>query len=74
MVLKPVSHGEILEIRVWLSKFGYKSSTIRQEVFIKGTDTLVCDADVSFVIVDKNTNKAIPLTDDIRASIEPMMN
>ena len=62
--------GDVLEIRTWVSKLGDKSGTMRQEVVLKGTDTMVADADITFVMVDKKTGRAAPFIDENRAAIE----
>jgi thioesterase III len=57
--------GDILKIESSLSKVGKKSATIHQRASLKDTGTVVVDAEVTFVIFDNRTGKAIPLTEDI---------
>ena len=51
------SLGDVLEIRTRISKLGDKSGTMRQEVLQKGSEAMVADADITFVMVDKKTGK-----------------
>ncbi len=67
---KPAFMGDVLEIRTKLAKLGNASGTIRHEIFLKGTDSLVLDADVTFVMVDAQTGKAIPIKGEIRRMFE----
>ena len=66
---RPASLGDILEIHTWISKLGNTSGTMRQEIFLKGTDTMIADTDITFVMVDKQTGNAVPLTDEDRAAV-----
>lgn len=63
---RPAVLGDILEIHTKMSDIAEKSATIRQEIFIKRTDTLIVDADVTFVMVDIKKKKAIIFPDDLR--------
>ena len=63
---RPAVLGDILEIHTKMSDIVEKSATIRQEIFIKGTDTLIVDADVTFVMVDIRKKKAIIFPDNLR--------
>jgi thioesterase-3 len=47
---------------------------MRQQVTLKASDTVIADADVTFVIVDTRTEKAAPLEGELRAMLERMMN
>lgn len=66
---RAVSLGEVIQIRSALSELGRKSATIRQEVFLEGSDVLVADADVTFVIADAENERALPLEGDIAESL-----
>jgi len=52
---KTASMGDILELYLGLTKIGGKSAVFYQEIRFKGTDTVVADAQVTFVFADKNT-------------------
>jgi thioesterase-3 len=53
--------GQILEINTYLSKVGNKSAVFHQEVSVAGTDIKVADADITFVVLDQKTGKAITI-------------
>ncbi len=71
---RPAFMGEVLQIRTWVSGLGNASAVIRQELVLKGKETPVADADVTFVMIDAKTNKPIPLTGDIRAAFAAGQN
>ena len=61
---RPASMGDILELYLGLTKIGGKSAVFYQEIRLKGTDTVVADAQVTFVFADKNTGKAVKIDDE----------
>lgn len=66
---KPASIGDVLELYLGLTKIGGKSAVFYQEIRLKGTDTLVADAQVTFVFTDKKTGKAVKIDDEIKGLI-----
>ena len=66
---RPASMGDILELYLGLTKIGGKSAAFYQEIRFKGTDTVVADAQVTFVFADKNTGKAVKIDDEIKRLI-----
>ena len=66
---RPASMGDILELYLGLTKIGGKSAVFYQEIRFKGTDTVVADAQVTFVFADKNTGKAVKIDDEIKRLI-----
>ncbi|UCG52087.1 MAG: acyl-CoA thioesterase [Candidatus Latescibacterota bacterium] len=69
---RAASLGDVLEIHSSLSELGRKSAKIHQKVYLEGADTLVADADVTFVIVDATTEKALPLEGEISKSLRAL--
>jgi thioesterase-3 len=57
----PAGYGETLVVTTSLKKIGNKSAVFHQLVTIKGTDTVVAEADVTFVILDLATGRAVPV-------------
>ncbi len=53
--------GEELEVLTELVKVGNKSALIQQQVVLKGTATVIVDADVTFVVTDQKAQKAVVL-------------
>jgi len=66
---RPASMGDILELYLGLTKIGGKSAVFYQEIRLKGTDTVVADAQVTFVFADKNTGKAVKIDEEIKKLI-----
>ena len=66
---RPASMGDILELYLGLTKIGGKSAVFYQEIRLKGTGTVVADAQVTFVFADKNTGKAVKIDDEIKRLI-----
>ncbi len=68
--LAPALVDEVIVLRTELKKIGNKSITLSQKIFktIKGSEqeTQVIDAEVTFVLVDVKTGKAVQVNDEIR--------
>lgn len=62
---RPAGLGEVLNIVNTLQRIGSKSVTIRQHMFLKGTDITVVDAAVTIVLMDMKTGRAVPLEGDL---------
>ena len=62
----PATLHDVLEIRTWIDNVGSRSYTYKQEIYLKGTDTIVLDAIVVVVVVDWNQNKAVYIDDELR--------
>lgn len=68
----PAELGDVLEIRTNISKIGTKSACFRHTVYLANSETVIADAEVTFVIIDRNTNKAIPIGDSWRKRLEKL--
>jgi thioesterase-3 len=66
----PASLGDLLRVCTRIERFGERSATLRQLVVRPADDTVVADAEVTFVIVDRATNRALPLEGALRGAIE----
>lgn len=66
---RPAKVGEVVAVHTAIRKFGNKSCTMSQKVVLKGTDTLVADADVTFVLADAK-GKAVPIDEELREMVE----
>lgn len=62
--------NEEIEVVTSLSRIGNKSAVMHQDVVLKGTDTLVADADVTFVVTDQKLQKAVALDGELRSALE----
>jgi len=69
---RPAGLGDLLEIHTYIKKIGSRSSIFRHEIYQKGTDRLIADADVTFVIMDTQTGHAVQLTPDWRQRLEQL--
>lgn len=65
----PASVGQTLVIKSKLdnlAEVGGKKSTFKQTIYLENTDTVVCDAIITFVLFDGKTQRAIATTEEIR--------
>ena len=62
--------GEEIEVITFLARLNSRSAVIHQEVVLKGTETRVADADVTFVVTDQKAKKAVALEGELRAALE----
>lgn len=67
---RPATLGEVLEIVTGLKSLGNRSGVVHQMVRLRGTDTVVAQADVTFVIVSSESGRAVPLSGELRALFE----
>ncbi|WP_269531181.1 thioesterase family protein [Chitinimonas sp. BJYL2] len=58
--------GEVLVIETALKKLGSRSGVIHQRVMLKGSDTVIADADVTFVLFDTAKGTAISMDEAAR--------
>ncbi len=69
---RPAFLNEMLRIETRLAEIGRRSAVIHQRVTLKGTETIVADADITFVMVNTRTRKAAPLEGEVLAVLEAM--
>jgi len=65
--------GEILRIVTSIKSIGARRCVMHQAITLKDTDTAIADADVTFVIVDTQAEKAVRLEGELRAGMERMV-
>jgi thioesterase-3 len=58
--------GEVLVLKTEFKKHGNKSITLSQKIFRKSDGKQAVDADVTFVMVDIKTGRAVELDDEIK--------
>ena len=63
------TNGQTLQIATQFSKIGGKSAVIHQVVTVSGTDTVVADADITFVCLDQRTGKAVAIEGELLARL-----
>jgi thioesterase III len=62
---RPALLNNVLLISSKLAKTGTKSIVVEQVIHLDGTDTIIADALVTFVLVDLKTGKSMPLNDEL---------
>jgi thioesterase III len=71
---RPATLGDILEVGTNITHLGSKSGIMHQEIVLQGTDSIIADADVTFVIVDSKTQKALSLEGNLLALLERVVD
>jgi thioesterase-3 len=66
---RPALLNAELEIRSGLHSLGQRSGVIRQEVFDCADDTLIADADVTFVLIDLASGQPREIAGDWRRAL-----
>ena len=64
--------NDILEVKTVMKNIGNKSIVVHHDVFDKTKGHPVCDADVTFVLMDLKTRKAVPVEGELREVFENM--
>jgi thioesterase-3 len=62
---KPAFVNDTLRIETKMQRLGNRSAVIHQAIKLKGSDTVVADADVTFVILDVSQKKAALLEGEL---------
>jgi len=68
---RPAVLDDELDITSVVVHLGGRSGVIHQDVRRAGDDELIADADITFVIVDIETQKTVPMEGDIREALAP---
>jgi len=53
--------GQVLSIETGVAGRGRKSVTMAQKIFLRGSDTLIADAEVTNVLLDMHTGKTLSI-------------
>ena len=64
------TNGQTLEIATQFSQIGSKSAVIHQVIKVQGSDTVVADADITFVCLDRKTGKAALIEGALKQRLE----
>ena len=62
-----VTTGDTIRITTEVEKIGNSSMTFKQQIFLDGTEKLVCDASVTFVILSNKTGKPMKIEGEIKS-------
>jgi len=63
---QPAKMGDCLNILSNLNRIGNKSVVIEQKIVLSGSTKIVAEAQVTFVVIDEKTGRAIPITDKVK--------
>lgn len=66
---RPATMGVDLEIRSTMKRIGGRSAIIHQDVVNRATGELVADADITFVIVCRDSARPVALDGEVRESL-----
>jgi thioesterase-3 len=67
---QPATLNQTLEIETQMAHISGKSAKVHQEIYIKGQDLLVAEADITFVIIDVKKNKVLPIKGEVKDILE----
>jgi len=71
---KPAVTDNVIVVETELAKIKNRSAVIRQTIKLKDTDTIVADADITFILLDIKQNKAAVLEGEILSALEKLVN
>jgi thioesterase-3 len=67
---RPALMNQVLCIETQIARWNRRSAVIHQIVKLKENDSVIADADVTFVIVDANTQKAVLLEGELLRKLQ----
>ncbi|WP_258542933.1 acyl-CoA thioesterase [Parvicella tangerina] len=70
----PATLGDSLRIHTEVDRVGSTSMTFQQTVYLNDTDTIVCSAKVTFVILDKKTGRPRPIEGELEKILKKEMS
>lgn len=63
----PATLGDVINITTEIEKIGNTSMTFAQKMYKNGTEQLICDAAITFVILDQKTEKPLKIDDNLKS-------
>lgn len=70
----PATMGDALVIATSVKSIGSRSAVMHQRVTLAGTDKVVAEADVTFVVFDAKQNKAVTLEGQLKELLQSMLD
>ncbi|HJV07466.1 MAG TPA: thioesterase family protein [Chromobacteriaceae bacterium] len=70
----PATMGDQLAIATSVKSISHRSAVMHQRVVLDGSDTVVAEADVTFVAFDGKQNKAVPLEGSLKELLQAMQD
>jgi len=68
------SFNDQLEVHTKVMKIGNTSCRIEQTIFLDGTNKIIADATNTFVLMDNDQHKSVPITGQARDKLAQMAN
>jgi thioesterase-3 len=66
----PAMLGDLLRVDAKLARIGQRSAVVHQSVVEQHHDRAIVDADVTFVVIDRKSQRAEPLDGELRDRLE----
>ncbi|MBR6027029.1 MAG: acyl-CoA thioesterase [Neisseriaceae bacterium] len=66
--------GDILRINTKFGDFSSKSGTLTQTITNLKTEKIMTEAQITYVILDLNTNRALPINEEIRTILNTVIS
>jgi thioesterase III len=70
----PATMGDELALATSVKSIGSRSAVIHQRVTLAGSDKVVAEADVTFVVFDAKQNKAVTLDGQLKELLQSMLD
>lgn len=67
---RPAFLNEMLEVRTRVLRVGTASCVIQQSIYLENTSTIVLESEHTFVLMDQETNCAVPIEGIARDKLE----
>ncbi len=65
--------GDVLNIDTAFAGFSEKSGKLIQTITLAGTDKVVAEAEITYVILDLQNNRALPFSDEVQDLLASVM-
>jgi len=59
--------GDVIKIKTEIEKIGNTSMTFIQKIHLDNTDKLICDATITFVILNQKTGKPLKINSELKS-------
>lgn len=59
--------GDVINVNTEVAKIGTTSMTFNQKIVLEGTDKLVCEAAITFVILNQQTGKPFKIDGELKS-------
>lgn len=69
----PATMGDELSVATAVKSIGSRSAVMQQRVTLAGSDKVVAEADVTFVVFDAKQNKAVALDGQLKELLQSML-